>query len=47
MKTFKAWDKNEDGVLSKEEILKGYRNTYGSCNPDEVDKIPNLYSFNL
>ena len=39
MKTFTAWDKNGDGVLSKEEILEGYRNTYGSCDPDEVDNM--------
>ena len=39
MKTFTEWDKNGDGVLSKEEILEGYRNTYGSADPDEVDNM--------
>ena len=39
MKQFTAWDKNGDGVLSKEEILEGYRNTYGSADPDEVDNM--------
>ena len=38
-KQFKEWDKNGDGVLSKEEILEGYRNTYGSADPDEVDNM--------
>ena len=39
MKQFTEWDKNGDGVLSKEEILEGYRNTYGSADPDEVDNM--------
>ena len=39
MKQFLEWDKNGDGVLSKEEILEGYRNTYGSADPDEVDNM--------
>ena len=39
MKQFTEWDKNGDGVLSKEEILEGYRNAYGSADPDEVDNM--------
>ena len=39
MKTFLEWDKNGDGVLSKKEILEGYRNTYGTADPDEVDNM--------
>ena len=38
-KQFEEWDKNGDGVLSKEEILEGYRNTYGTVDPDEVDNM--------
>lgn len=29
---FQSWDKNNDGVLSKEEILEGYKKTYGVTN---------------
>lgn len=39
MKQFTEWDKNGDGVLSKNEILEGYRNAYGSADPDEVDNM--------
>ena len=39
MKQFTEWDKNGDGVLSKEEILEGYNNAYGSVDPDEVDNM--------
>ena len=39
MRQFTEWDKNGDGVLSKEEILEGYRNAYGSADPDEVDNM--------
>ncbi len=39
MKQFVEWDKNGDGVLSKEEILEGYRNAYGTVDPDEVDNM--------
>ena len=38
-KQFTEWDKNGDGVLSKEEILEGYRNAYGTVDPDEVDNM--------
>ena len=38
-KQFVEWDKNGDGVLSKEEILEGYRNAYGTVDPDEVDNM--------
>jgi len=38
-KQFMEWDKNGDGVLSKEEILEGYRNAYGTVDPDEVDNM--------
>jgi calcium-dependent protein kinase len=37
--TFIEWDKNGDGVLSKEEIMEGYKNTYGSADPDEIDNM--------
>ena len=39
MKIFTEWDKNGDGVLSKEEILEGYRNVYGSVDEDEVENM--------
>lgn len=29
MTTFQAFDKNKDGVLSKDEILQGYTSLYG------------------
>lgn len=39
MKQFVQWDKNGDGVLSKEEILEGYKNAYGTVDPDEIDNM--------
>ena len=39
MKQFIAWDKNGDGVLSKEEIVLGYKNAYGSVDEDEIDNM--------
>ena len=35
-KLFVEWDKNGDGVLSKEEILEGYRRTYGRIDENEI-----------
>jgi Ca2+-binding EF-hand superfamily protein len=29
MSTFQAFDKNKDGVLSRDEILQGYTSLYG------------------
>ena len=39
MKQFVEWDVNGDGVLSREEIINGYRNAYGTVDPDEVDNM--------
>jgi len=37
---FQVWDKNGDGVLSRDEILEGYKANYGELNAeDEVDQI--------
>ena len=36
---FKEWDKNGDGVLSKEEIVEGYRKTYGTVDENEIDNM--------
>lgn len=37
---FKAFDKNGDGMLSKEEIKEGYEKIFGqSMNQDEIDKL--------
>ena len=38
-KAFKALDKNSDGKLSRDELIEGYRVTYGDMAEDEVDKI--------
>ena len=39
-KVFKAFDKNGDGKLSKEEIMDGYENHFGkSMNLEEVDAL--------
>ena len=39
LKQFRIWDKNKDGVLNKEEILEGYRNVYGTIDPDVVENM--------
>ena len=39
MKQFQEWDINGDGVLSREEIIQGYKNAYGTVDPDEVDNM--------
>lgn len=39
MKQFQQWDKNGDGVLSKEEIIEGYNMAYGYADPDEIDNM--------
>ena len=38
-KQFVEWDKNGDGVLSKEEIIEGYRNAYGTVDEDEINNM--------
>ena len=35
-KQFKEWDLNGDGVLSKDEIINGYRKTYGKVDENEI-----------
>ena len=39
LKQFLAWDKNKDGVLSKQEILESYMNVYGSIDNDVVENM--------
>ena len=38
-KQFKDWDTNGDGVLSKEEIINGYRKTYGKVDANEIENM--------
>ena len=38
-KQFKEWDINGDGVLSKEEIIKGYKKTYGKVDENEIENM--------
>jgi calcium-dependent protein kinase len=38
-KQFKEWDTNGDGVLSKEEIINGYRKTYGHVDENEIENM--------
>lgn len=38
-KQFKDWDKNGDGVLSKEEIMGGYKKAYGKVDEVEIDNM--------
>ena len=38
-KQFKEWDTNGDGVLSREEIIKGYKKTYGKVDENEIDNM--------
>ena len=40
-KQFKEWDKNGDGVLSRDEIIEGYKKTYGSVDEGEIDNMIN------
>ena len=39
LKQFLAWDKNKDGVLSKQEILESYMNVYGTIDNDVVENM--------
>lgn len=39
MKQFQDWDKNGDGVLSRDEIIEGYRKTYGKVDEYEIDNM--------
>ena len=38
-KQFKEWDLNGDGVLSKDEIVKGYKKTYGKVDENEIENM--------
>ena len=38
-KQFKEWDKNGDGVLSRDEIIEGYKKTYGFVDEGEIDNM--------
>ena len=38
-KQFKDWDTNGDGVLSKQEIINGYRKTYGKVDENEIENM--------
>jgi len=38
-KQFKEWDLNGDGVLSKDEIMKGYKKTYGKVDENEIENM--------
>ena len=38
-KAFKTLDKNSDGKLSRDELIEGYRKTFGDLAEEEVDKI--------
>ena len=39
IKQFQEWDTNGDGVLSRDEIIEGYRKTYGAVDENEIDNI--------
>lgn len=39
LKQFQEWDKNGDGVLNREEIIDGYRKTYGAVDENEIDNM--------
>ena len=39
---FQAWDKNGDGVLSKDEIFDGYKQLYGELKAMEEAVLINL-----
>ena len=38
-KLFEEFDTNHDGVLSREEIINGYRRTYGAVDENEIDNM--------
>ena len=38
-KQFKEWDINGDGVLSKEEIIKGYKKAYNHVDENEIENM--------
>ena len=38
-KQFKEWDTNGDGVLSRDEIIRGYKKTYGKVDENEIDNM--------
>ena len=38
-KQFKEWDANHDGVLSKEEIVSGYKKAYGTVDENEIENM--------
>ena len=38
---FKEWDLNGDGVLSRDEIIQGYKKTYGTVDENEIDNMIN------
>ena len=38
-KLFQDFDTNHDGVLSREEIINGYRRTYGAVDENEIDNM--------
>ena len=38
-KLFKEWDTNGDGVLSKDEIMAGYKKVYGHADEDEIENM--------
>ena len=39
VKQFQEWDTNGDGVLSRDEIIEGYRKTYGAVDENEIDNM--------
>ena len=38
-KQFKEWDVNGDGVLSKDEIIKGYKKVYNHVDENEIENM--------
>ena len=38
-KQFKDWDTNGDGILSKKEIINGYRKAYGKVDEHEIENM--------
>ena len=39
LRQFQDWDKNGDGVLSRKEIIDGYKKTYGTVDENEIDNM--------